>query len=80
MKKITMLMAIALMSTGVMAQTTTPAPKAKATKVAKAPKAKAPKATKAKAEKAPKAPKAAKTAAPTAAPVQVNVSQSQTNK
>jgi hypothetical protein len=77
MKKITMLMAIALMSTGVMAQTTTPAPKAKATKVAKAPKAKAPKATKAKAEKAPKA---AKTAAPTAAPVQVNVSQSQTNK
>jgi len=79
MKKIAMLMAVVLMSTGVMAQTVNPTPAAKApkAKTAKAPKAKAPKATKAKAEKAPKA---AKTAAPTAAPVQVNVSQSQTNK
>jgi nitrate reductase cytochrome c-type subunit len=79
MKKIALLMAIAFMGTGVMAQTVNPTP-AKASKTAKTVKAKAPKAPKAtKSSKTAKATPAA-TTAPAAAPVQVNVSQNQSNK
>jgi nitrate reductase cytochrome c-type subunit len=76
MKKIAMLMAVVLMSTGVMAQTVNPTPAAKApkAKTAKATKAKAPKA-----EKPTKAPKATKATPSAPAPVQVNVSQNQSN-